>query len=289
MKYSKAYGFVFLSPVVIAVAVIYGMIVWNLVAAFTIWEGMRATWKFAGLINFSNLFELRRFWVNVQNNFLWLFFFIVPTTLLGFVLAYLFHGLRRAEKVFRQIFLYPMALAFIVTGTLWAWMYDPGSGLINSILEAFGVNTAKLGWIALPNIAIFCMIFSAFWQYVGFALVIYMGAIRGLSDAMIEAANIDGAGHWRILFQIIFPNVGHGTLICTTMLAITTMKVFDLVWIMTGGGPGIRTEVLPYMMYRMTYSQHNIGMGAATSIVIIILAAAMVVPYSKWAISKWMR
>jgi ABC-type sugar transport system permease subunit len=289
MKYSKAYGIVFLAPVVISVGIIYVMILWDLVSAFTIWEGMRATWRFAGLLNFANLVGLRRFWVNVQNNFLWLFFFIMPTTLLGLILAYFFHHLRRAEKVFRQIFLYPMALAFVVTGALWAWMYDPSSGLINSILKLFGVNTAKLGWIALPNVAIFCMIFSAFWQYVGFALVIYMGAIRGLSDAMVEAANIDGAGHFRILFQIIFPNVGHGTLICTTMLAITTMKVFDLVWIMTGGGPGIRTEVLPYMMYRMTYSQHNVGMGAAASIVILVLAAAMVIPYSRWAISKWMR
>jgi glucose/mannose transport system permease protein len=250
---------------------------------------MKATWKFAGLLNFTNLIQLRRFWVNVQNNFLWLVCFIVPTTLLGFVMAYMFHSLRRAEKVFRQIFLYPMALAFIVTGTLWAWVYDPGSGLLNSVLRLIGVNTTRLGWIALPNLAIYCMIVSAFWQYVGFALVIYMGAIRGLSDAMIEAANLDGAGHVRILFQVIFPNVGHGTLICTTMLAITTMKVFDLVWVMTGGGPGIRTEVLPYMMYRMTYDQRNIGMGAATSIVILILAAAMVIPYSRWAISKWMR
>jgi ABC-type sugar transport system permease subunit len=289
MKYSKAYGIAFLAPVVISVGIIYVMILWDLVSAFTIWQGMRATWKFAGITNFLNLFELRRFWVNVQNNFLWLILFIVPTTLLGLVLAYLFHRLHRAEKVFRQIFLYPMALAFIVTGALWAWMYDPGSGLINSLLKLLGVNTSKLGWIALPNAAIFCMIFSAFWQYVGFALVIYMGAIRGLSDAMVEAANLDGAGHFRILFQIIFPNVGHGTLICTTMLAITTMKVFDLVWIMTGGGPGIKTEVLPYMMYRMTYSQHNVGMGAASSVVILILAAAMVIPYSQWAIKKWVR
>jgi glucose/mannose transport system permease protein len=289
MKYNKAYGFVYLTPVAVAVAVIYLMIIWNLVASFTIWEGMKATWKFAGLLNFTNLIQLRRFWVNVQNNFLWLVCFIVPTTLLGFVMAYMFHSLRRAEKVFRQIFLYPMALAFIVTGTLWAWVYDPGSGLLNSVLRLIGVNTTRLGWIALPNLAIYCMIVSAFWQYVGFALVIYMGAIRGLSDAMIEAANLDGAGHVRILFQVIFPNVGHGTLICTTMLAITTMKVFDLVWVMTGGGPGIRTEVLPYMMYRMTYDQRNIGMGAATSIVILILAAAMVIPYSRWAISKWMR
>lgn len=289
MKYPKSYGILFLGPVVLAVGVIYLMIAWDVISALTTWEGMRATWRFEGLGNFAELVQLRRFWVNVQNNFLWLVFFIAPTTLLGLVLAYLLTNLGRQERVFRQIFLYPIALAFIVTGTLWAWMYDPGSGLINSILRAFGLDTSRLGWIALPNLAIYCMIFSAFWQYAGFALVIYLGAIRGLPDTIVEAANLDGAGHLRILFQIIFPNVGHGTLICTTMLAITTMKVFDLVWVMTGGGPGIRTEVLPFMMYRITYSQHNVGMGAASSVVILLLAAAMVIPYSLWAIRKWVR
>lgn len=289
MKYNKAYGLVFLTPVLISVGVIYVMIGWNLVASLTHWEGMRNTHQFAGLANFTDLLQLRRFWVNVQNNFLWLFFFIVPTSLLGLVLAYLFTNLRRTEKIYRQIFLYPMALAFSVTATLWAWMYDPSAGLINAVLKTVGINTKGLGWIAEPNFAIYCMIFAAFWQYTGFALVIYLGAIRGLSEDMIEAAWMDGARHGRILFQIIFPNVGHGTLICTTMLAITTMKVFDLVWIMTGGGPGIKTEVLPYMMFRITYSQQNIGMGTASSIVILILAAAMVIPYSLWAMKKWVR
>jgi ABC-type sugar transport system permease subunit len=93
----------------------------------------------------------------------------------------------------------------------------------------------------------------------------------------------------RILFQIIFPNVGHGTLICTTMLGVTTVKVFDLVWIMTGGGPGIKTEVLPYLMYRLSFSQRNLDMGAATSIVILILASFLVIPYSLWAMKRWMR
>lgn len=287
MKYKKIEGLFYLSPVIIAVAILYIMIAWNLVAALTGWEGMKATWKFAGIENFLNLFKLRRFWVNVQNNFIWLFVFILPTTMLGLVLAYLFTNLSRMEKGFRQIFLYPMALSFVVTGTLWAWMYDPSSGLINSIMRLFGINTSRFGWISNPKGAIFCMIFTAFWQYLGFTLVIYSGAIRGITYDMVEAASIDGAGHFRILFQIIFPNLGHGTLICTTMLAITTMKVFDLVWIMTLGGPGIKTEVLPYLMFRLTFSQHNVGMGAAVSIVILVLSSGIVIPYSLWALKKW--
>jgi glucose/mannose transport system permease protein len=289
MRHYKLYGFLFLSPVIIGVGILYLMIIWNIGAAFTEWQGLKHTWQFAGLEHFMNLFSLRRFWVNVGNNFLWLLLFIGPTTLVGFILAYLFSNIGRAENVLRQVFLFPMALSFIITGVLWSWMYDPGSGLINTILRIFGVNTLRLGWLADPKIAIYCMIFTGFWQYVGFAMVIYLGAIRGLSDAMIEAARIDGAGRLRILFQIIFPNVGHGTLICTTMLGITTVKVFDLVWIMTGGGPGIKTEILPYLMYRLSFSQRNLGMGAATSIVILLLAALLVIPYSLWALKKWVK
>jgi glucose/mannose transport system permease protein len=289
MKHYKIYGFIFLTPVVIGVIILYAMIIWNIGAAFTVWDGLKQTQEFAGLEHFMNLFSLRRFWVNIFNNFLWLLLFIVPTTLVGFILAYLFSNIGRVERFFRQIFLFPMALSFIITGVLWSWMYDPGSGLINTILKSFGMNTSHLGWVADPDIAIYCLIFTGFWQYVGFAMVIYLGAIRGLSDAMIEAARIDGAGRLRILFQIIFPNVGHGTLICTTMLGITTVKVFDLVWIMTGGGPGIKTEVLPYLMYRLSFSQRNLGMGAATSIVILLLAGALVIPYSLWALKRWVR
>ena len=87
----------------------------------------------------------------------------------------------------------------------------------------------------------------------------------------------------------LFPNVGHATLICTTMLAITTVKVFDLVWIMTRGGPGVSTEILPYLMYRLTFDSRDIGMGAATSIVTLLFSAAMVIPYSLWALKKWVR
>ncbi len=289
MRYYKFQGFAFLIPILIIVSIFYGMIVWDLVAAFTHWQGLQPTWKFAGFYNFSRLFQLERFWINLRNNILWLVFFIVPTVLVGFITAYLLTNFKRGETVLWQIFLFPMALSFIITGVLWAWMYDPSSGLINSILKMVGVNTSKFGWIALPKTAIYCMILSAFWQYLGFALVIYLGAIKGIPYEMVEAARVDGASHFTISFRIIFPNVGHATLICTTMLAITTVKVFDLVWVMTRGGPGVSTEILPYLMYRLTFESRDIGMGTATSIVILIVSAIMVIPYSLWALKKWVR
>lgn len=287
MIFKKSYGFIYLTPVLVLIGVLYLLIVWNLVASLTVWNGILPTWKWAGFTNYISLFTLGRFWDNVRHNLLWLVVFIVPTTFLGFVLAEFFTVMKRAETVFRQIFLYPMAVSYIVSGSLWAWMYDPGTGLINSVLKGIGINTAHLGWTADPKIAIYCMIVAGFWQYVGFALVVYMGAIRGLPTEMYEAARIDGASRTRIMFSITFPNVGHGTLITTTMLAIFTVKVFDLVYIMTSGGPGDHTEVLPFLMYQVAYYQRDFGMGTAISTVILVLAAIMVIPYSSWAIKKW--
>lgn len=289
MIFRKSYGFIYLTPVLLLIGVLYLLILWNLVASLTVWQGILPTWKFAGLSNYLQLFSLPRFWDNLQHNLIWLVIFIVPTSFLGFVLAEFFTAMTRAEVFFRQIFLYPMALSYIVSGTLWAWMYDPGSGLINSILKAFSLNVTRLGWIADPKIAIYCMIIAAFWQYTGFALVIYLGAIRGLPTEMYEAARVDGASRARVMFNITLPNVGHGTLITTTMLAIFTVKIFDLVYVMTGGGPGDHTEVLPFLMYQITYSQRDFGMGTAIATVILILAAIMVIPYSNWAIKKWVQ
>jgi glucose/mannose transport system permease protein len=289
MIFRKSYGFIYLTPVLILTGVLYLLILWNLVASLTVWNGILPTWKWAGFSNYAELFTLGRFWDNLQHNLIWLVVFIVPTSFLGFVLAEFFTSMSRSEVFFRQIFLYPMALSYIVSGTLWAWMYDPGSGLINSILKAFGFNVSHLGWIADPKIAIYCMIVAGFWQYTGFALVIYLGAIRGLPTEMYEAAHLDGASRARVMFNITLPNVGHGTLITTTMLAIFTVKVFDLVYVMTGGGPGDHTEVLPFLMYQISYSQRDFGLGTAISTVILILAAIMVIPYSNWAIKKWVQ
>lgn len=286
----KSKGIVFLVPAVACVIVIYGLIVWVFIAAMTEWRGILWTPKFIGLKAFRELMQLDRFWVNVRNNGLWLAVFIMPTAAVGFVLAYLLSNLRRVQQeLFRQVLLFPMALSFVVTGTLWAWIYNPTSGVLNSILGRIGVNTSNLGWIAMPKIAVYCMIVAACWQYTGFALVLYLGAINGFPTDSIEAARLDGASHFVIMIRVVLPNVSHATLICTTMLAITTVKVFDLVYVMTLGGPGVSTEVLPYLMYSLTFSSRKPGLGAATSVFILLMSAAVVIPYSLWMLKKWVR
>jgi ABC-type sugar transport system permease subunit len=229
---------------------------------------------------------MERFWINLQNNFIWLLVFIVPTAALGLLLAYGLDLSGKAEAFFRPLFLYPMALSFVVTGTVWAWMYDPEAGVINNILKSIGLGNLAQPWIADPQEATFCLIVAAIWQYTGFAMTLYLAAIRDISREIIEAARVDGASTLQLFLYVIVPNVGHATMITIAMLTLFTLKVFDLVWVMTFGGPGNSTEVLSFFMFVATFRQQLVGLGAAISVIILILAIAVVVPYSWWSMKR---
>jgi len=286
MTYTRRDLFLFLTPLLAIVALMYGMMAWTVYVSMNDWVGMAPHWNFSGLKNYVTLFHMERFWVNLKNNLIWLGVFITPTALLGLLLAYALDLSGRAEKIFRPLFLYPLALSFVVTGTLWAWMYDPETGVINNILRGIGLGGLTRAWIASPREATFCLIGAAIWQYSGFAMTIYLAAIRDIPREMIEAAKVDGATTGQIFRFVIVPNVGHATMIVIGMLTLFSLKVFDLVWVMTMGGPGTSTEVLPYFMFVATFRQQLVGLGAAISVVILLLAIVVVVPYAWWSMRR---
>jgi ABC-type sugar transport system permease subunit len=286
MTYSRSHVVLFLTPLIIIVLLMYGMMAWTVAVSMDNWVGMAPVWQFNGLQNYATLFGMERFWINLQNNFIWLLVFIVPTAALGLLLAYGLDLSGKAEAFFRPLFLYPMALSFVVTGTVWAWMYDPEAGVINNILKSIGLGNLAQPWIADPQEATFCLIVAAIWQYTGFAMTLYLAAIRDISREIIEAARVDGASTLQLFLYVIVPNVGHATMITIAMLTLFTLKVFDLVWVMTFGGPGNSTEVLSFFMFVATFRQQLVGLGAAISVIILILAIAVVVPYSWWSMKR---
>jgi len=289
MSYTRAHAVLFLGPLLLIVLLMYGMMAWTAIISLDDWVGMAPVWKFAGLKNFQTLVSggLReRFLTNLRNNLTWLVVFIVPTASLGLLLAYGLDLVGRAERVFRPLFLYPMALSFVVTGTVWAWMYDPDAGVINNLLRMAGLGRWAQPWIADPRLATYCLIGAAVWQYTGFAMTLYLAAIRDIPREIFEAARVDGATDVQVFRFVIVPNVGHATMIVVAMLVLFTLKVFDLVWVMTFGGPGISTEVLPFFMFVATFRQQFIGIGAAISVIILLLAIAVVVPYAWWSMRR---
>ncbi len=286
MRYSRTHILLFLSPLGVVVLIMYGMMAWTAYVSMNNWVGMAPSWNFYGLTNYATLFGMDRFWINLENNLLWMAIFIPVTAVLGLVLAYVLELSGRAEAIFRPIFLYPMALSFVVTGTLWAWMYDPGSGVINALLRGIGLKALAQPWIASPQQALYCMIGAAIWQYTGFAMTLYLAAIRDISREIIEASRVDGASDLQVFYHIVIPNVRHATMIVVAMLTLFSLKVFDLVWVMTMGGPGNSTEVLSYFMFVTTFRQQFVGLGAAISVIILALAVAVVVPYASWSLKR---
>lgn len=286
MTYTRAHIFLFLIPLVIIVLLMYGMMAWTVVVSLNNWVGMAPVWKFNGVQNYVTLFGMERFWINLKNNLIWLIVFIPPTAALGLLLAYALELSGRAENLFRPLFLYPMALSFIVAGTVWAWMYDPDAGVINNILRGIGLGGLAQPWIADPRLATLCLIVAAIWQYTGFAMTLYLAAIRDIPREIIEAARVDGASNVQVFRFVVVPNVGHASMIVIAMLTLFTLKVFDLVWVMTFGGPGNSTEVLSFFMFVATFRQQLVGIGAAISVVILILAVVVVVPYAWWSMKR---
>lgn len=285
MKTKVRYIALFLFPSLIVIGVIYYMLGWTTIASTMNWVGMAPKWDFAGILNYKILFSSPRFWNALKNNILWLAFFVLPASIVGLVLAYSFELVPRFSKILRPIFLYPLVIAPIVTGTVWAWIFDPQMGIMNSISSIFDLH---FGWIADPNMANYCLIIAGIWQNLGFALVLYLAAIGEIPREQVEAARVDGASYWSIFFFIVIPEIGHAMIIVLSLLTLYSLKVFDLVWVMTRGGPGYSTEVLPYLMYRLTFRQLMVGEGAAVSIIILALSMIVLIPLSKWIMQRWM-
>ncbi len=286
MRYHWWHVIVFLAPISIIVLLLMGMIGWTIAVSLDRWVGMAPVWNFNGVQNYATLFNMDRFWGALRNNLVWMVAFIVPSALLGLLLAYGLTLSGRAEPILRPMFLYPLALSFVVTGTLWAWMYDPEAGVINNFLKVIGLRGLGQPFIADPNQATFCLIAAAVWQYTGFAMTLYLAAIRDIPVEIFEAARVDGASRLGIFRHIVVPNVTQATMVTIGMLTMFSLKVFDLVWVITFGGPGTSTEVLGFFMFIATYRQAFVGLGAAISVVILLLAIIVVVPYSWWSLKR---
>ncbi len=196
----------------------------------------------------------------------------------GLLLAVLLDQKIRAEGLLRTIYLYPMALSFIVTGTAWKWMLNPGLGL-EHLMHQWGLTEFEFGWLVDPDMAIYCVAIAGIWQSAGFVMALFLAGLRGIDDSIIKAAQVDGASlpkiYWRILIPTLRP-VFFSTLMVVSHLAI---KSFDLVMALTAGGPGYATDLPATFMYTMAFSRGQIGLGAASATVMLATVAAIVVPY----------
>lgn len=280
---------VFVVPLLVFVIILYGTLIWTFYVSLANWSGIAANYDFAGFKWYQSLINNIRFWVDVQNNLKWLILGVIPTVFLAIFLAYLLElaPFPAIESYIRTLILYPVAMSFIVTGTIWSWMYEPKRGVFNTLLSALGIQSS-LTYTTNPSTATYWLILIFIWQYLGFAVIIVQSSFRTSElQEMIEAATVDGASKLRILFSIIIPNIRSGLLVLVSLLLISTLKVFDIVYIVTFGGPGISTDVLSLYMFIATFQQHLVSMGAALGVIIFLIAFIIVIPYTIYALRRW--
>jgi ABC-type sugar transport system permease subunit len=280
---------VFTFPLLIFLLILYGTLLWNVYVSMANWVSTAPDFTFKGLQWYKFLFGQSRFWIDVQNNFKWLIIGVLPTTVVAIFLAYLLElaPIKGVESYVRTLILYPVAMSFVVTGTVWSWMYQPEKGVFNSILASIGIHS-PFTYTNDPKTATYWLIVIFIWQYLGFAVIIIQSSFRTTElQEMVESATVDGASKLRILFSVIIPNIRSGILILVSLLLINSLKVFDIVWIVTRGGPGISTDVLATNMIVTAYDQRLASAGAAIGVIIFLIAFVLVIPYTLYALRKW--
>jgi glucose/mannose transport system permease protein len=261
----------------LAFAFIYGLMAWNGYLSLSA-SRLLPNYEFVGLEQYERLFDSERWWVALTNLGIFGTLFIGGAMAIGLLLAILLDQKIRAEGLLRTIYLYPMAVSFIVTGTAWKWILNPGLG-IEHLVRQWGFESFNFDWLVTPDRAIYCVVIAGVWQSAGFVMALFLAGLRGIDESIIKAAQVDGASLPRIYWRILIPSlrpVFFSTLMVVSHLAI---KSFDLVMALTAGGPGYATDLPATFMYAMAFSRGQIGLGAASATIMLATVAAIVVPY----------
>ena len=274
------------SPSVAAIAIfVYLFIAWTLRASVSAWQGLLPDYTFVGLANFANLFRNPRFRIDMRNTAIFTALFLVACLATGLLLAVLLDRRPRGEGLFRNIYLFPMAISFIVTGVVWRWLLNPATSVerlsgLNLLFHQAGLDFLISRWYTHPKLGIAAIVIPATWQMSGFTMALYLAGLRSIPEPLREASRVDGASEWQIYRHVVLPMLRPVTLSAVIILGHTSLKIFDLVMAITQeGGQGYSADVPAMNMWYTTFRALRFGQGAAIAIIILSTVAVLVVPY----------
>jgi glucose/mannose transport system permease protein len=256
---------------------VYGFIAWTVYISFTK-SGVMPNYTLVGFAQYVRLWSTPRWLVALENLFIFTSLFIIGCMLIGLVLAILLDQRIRVEGVIRTIYLYPMALSFIVTGTAWKWILNPTLG-IEKIVQDLGFPGFNFDWLVDSNMAIYTIVIAGVWQSSGYVMALFLAGLRSVDDEIIKAAAIDGAGPFRTYWSIILPIVRPVFFSSFIILSHLAIKSFDLVMALTGGGPGYATDMPATFMYSFAFQRSELGTAAASAVMMLVTVTAIFVPY----------
>ncbi len=275
-----------LPQIVLAPSLIATFVYVFVFCGWTIWvslsdSSLLPSYHLVGFEHYVSLWENRRWNIAYKNLFLFGTLYVIGAMIIGLALAILIDQRVRGEAVWRTIYLYPLAVSFVVTGTVWRWLFSPTTG-IELIVRTLGWTDFKFDWIISRDLAIYTIVITGIWQASGFVMALFLAGLRSVDQDLIKAAQIDGASMPRIYRRIVLPAIGPIFIAVLVVLLQFAIKTFDLVLAMTGGGPGIATTVPAIYVYDLMFQRGQIAEGAAAAIMILLALALVLVPYTIW-------
>lgn len=267
-----------LAPTMVStLVVVYGFILWTFYISLSK-SRMTPDYTFAGFEQYVRLWSIPRWYTAVGNMLIYTSLYVIFCIAVGLLLAILLDQKIRAEGFLRTIYLYPMAISFIVAGTAWKWILNPGIGL-EKLMHDLGWSSFTFDWIVDRDMAIYTLVIAAVWQASGFIMALFLAGLRGIDDEIIKAAHLDGASTPRIYLSIIIPSMTPTFLSAVVILIHLSVKSFDLVVAMTAGGPGTATDLPATFMFSMIFQKNQLATGAASAMMMLCVIAAVIVPY----------
>jgi glucose/mannose transport system permease protein len=267
-----------LTPSLIATLVfVYGAILWTIGLSFTS-SRLFPVFDFVGLETHMRLWALPNWLMAIKNLIIFTVCYIGFCIIIGLSLAILLDQHLRGERIFQTIYLYPMAISFIVAGTAWKWMLNPGLGL-EKTMHDWGWTSFTFDWLINPNRAIYTVVIAAVWQTSGFVMVLFLSGLRAIDPEVIKAAKMDGASGFLLYRRIIIPLLRPIFLSATVVLTHMSIKAYDLVIALTNGGPGNATEMPSTFMYSYTFTRNQLALGAASATAMLALVLLIIGPY----------
>ncbi len=276
----KLKAFSFLAPaLLIYIIIIVFPGIYSVVLSFFEWNGVSEK-RFVGLANYVKLFTNDViFRIALKNNIIWIVLTVCITVVLALILALVLNEKFTGRIVYRSIFYFPYMLSWIVIGIIWKWMYNPNFGMINTFLGAVGLDSLKGSYLSNPKIALYCIFAAALWQGLGQPMLYFLAGLQTMSSDVLEAARIDGAGKINLFIRIIVPMLKETFVIVLATQIIASMKVYDIIYVMTDSGPANATQTLATYMYNQTFSYNNLGMGSTVATIMVIIMMFIIVPY----------
>ncbi len=268
-----------LGPLVMYTIWVIIPIIRTFIVSFTNWDGISKEFKFIGLENFRELFTDYYFGLSLMNNIKWMVGFVLLSIPIGLGIAMLMDQKFPGHKVFKSMIYLPMTLSFVVIGQIWSWILEPRNGALNSFLRAVGLGGLANPWLSDPNIVTYALIFAALWRQIAYAMILFLAGLQSVSKEHVEAAYVDGANSFQRFIHVILPELRPAMVIAVTVNIIDSLRAFDIVFVMTRGGPFYSSSVMANYMYIEAFHNYHMGYGAAIAVIQFAITLGFIITY----------